>query len=322
MLRINKVLMKRLQCSRREADRYIKAGYVQVDGRVVTDLATKVVVGTTNNDSSSSTSSVNTDTDSDDCYGSVRLTDLGHKEINKIQSDPYHTILFHKPLGVVSCQPDNNSRAIRQIPAIRLCTRDREHPKSAQAPPWYEPSSKTRSGPHHRPCSPQQQAGWRAAGRLDVNSSGLLVLTRSGAVASQILGNDADAIARWGPIEKEYLVRIPQLTSDPSSVVEEKLQQLREGIVCPTDRRHDDKDTDDADATAVSEMLTAVRVDQINENQVKLVLDRGRRHHLRRMCRAVQWDVSALKRVRIGNIRLGDLPVGFWRYLRPNEAFR
>jgi 23S rRNA pseudouridine2604 synthase len=324
MLRINKVLMKRLKCSRREADRYIKAGYVQVDGRVVTDLATQVVVGTTNNDStsssSSSSSSDNSDTDSD-CYGSVRLTDLGHQEISKIQSDPYHTILFHKPLGVVSCQPDNNSRAIRQIPAIRLCTKDREHPKSAQAPPWYEPSSKTRSGPHHRPCPPQQQAGWSAAGRLDVNSSGLLVLTRSGAVASQILGNDADATLH-GPIEKEYLVRIPQLTSDPSSVVEEKLRQLREGIVCPTDRRHDEKDTADAAVVAVSEMLTAVRVDRINENQVKFVLDRGRRHHLRRMCRAVQWDVSALKRVRIGNIRLGDLPVGFWRYLRPNEAFR
>jgi 23S rRNA pseudouridine2604 synthase len=336
MLRLNRVLMKRLKCSKREAERYIKAGYVQVDGHVVTDLGTKVVATTSNDTSGSSTStssssssssstsssSVNTDTDSD-CYGSVRLTDLGHKEIKKIQSDPYHTILFYKPLGVVSCQPDNNSSA-RQIPAIRLCTRDREHPKSAQAPSWYEPSSKTRSGPY-RP-SPQQQSGWRAAGRLDVNSSGLLVLTRSGAVASQILGNDADAIALWGPIEKEYLVRIPQLMSDPSSVVEEKLQQLREGILCPTDRRHDDANTADAAtaaaAAAVNEMLTAVRVDQINENQVKLVLDRGRRHHLRRMFRAVQWDVSALKRVRIGNIRLGDLPVGFWRYLRPNEAFR
>jgi 23S rRNA pseudouridine2604 synthase len=175
---------------------------------------------------------------------------------------------------------------------------------------WYDPP-KTYFGP-----PPQQQRGWKVAGRLDVNSSGLLVLTRSGAMASQILGNDApQSAALHPPIEKEYVVRIPQLKSDPSSVVEDKLRRLREGVVCATDRR-------DAEAVNVDEVLTALRAEQINDHQVKFVLDRGRRHHLRRMCRAVQWDVAGLKRFRIGRIVLGDLPVGFWRYLRPDESFR
>jgi 23S rRNA pseudouridine2604 synthase len=319
MLRLNKVLMRRLRCSRREADKYINAGYVQVDGQVVTDLATKVAGTTTtktSNDtvsssSSSSCSIADTDYDDDnDCYGSVGLTDLGRKEIGKIRSDPYSTILLHKPLGVVSCQPDPTGR---QIPAIRLCTQEREHAQPIQGKrARYEPS-KTHFGP---PPPPQQQRGWKVAGRLDVNSSGLLVLTRSGAMASQILGNDAPQSAALHPsIEKEYVVRIPQLKSDPSSVVEEKLRRLREGVVCATDRR-------DAGAVNVDEILTALRVEQINDHQVKFVLDRGRRHHLRRMCRAVQWDVTGLKRFRIGRIVLGDLPVGFWRYLRPDESFR
>jgi 23S rRNA pseudouridine2604 synthase len=144
------------------------------------------------------------------------------------------------------------------------------------------------------------------AGRLDANSTGLLVLTRSGRVASEVLGNTPPAEAGGGGgrrLEKEYLVRVPQLATDPPGVVEEKLGELSRGVRCGEDE------------------LTAVRVGRVNPDQVRFVLDRGRRHHVRRMCRGVGWDAAALKRVRIGRVRLGDLPVGCWRYLRPGESF-
>ena len=137
------------------------------------------------------------------------------------------------------------------------------------------------------------------AGRLDVNSTGLLVLTQSGVVAQQLVSPRAGV----EPLEKEYLVRIPAPSDDDDDDLESRLDVLRGGI------RHG------------GEILECVRVDRVHDDQLRLVLTEGKHHHIRRMLQAIDVPVRALKRVRIGNVVLGDLPLGQWRYLAPHERF-
>ena len=73
-----------------------------------------------------------------------------------------------------------------------------------------------------------------------------------------------------------------------------------------------------------SAMTTAVgwaKVSWQNEDQLRFVLREGKKRQIRRMCELVGLHVVGLKRIRIGSITLGKLPVGQWRYLRPEERF-
>jgi 23S rRNA pseudouridine2604 synthase len=67
--------------------------------------------------------------------------------------------------------------------------------------------------------------------------------------------------------------------------------------------------------------LKPARVSWQNEDQLRVVLREGRKRQIRRMCELVGLDVVGLKRVRIGSVVLGALPLGQWRYLGPNETF-
>jgi 23S rRNA pseudouridine2604 synthase len=67
--------------------------------------------------------------------------------------------------------------------------------------------------------------------------------------------------------------------------------------------------------------LRPARVEWLNDDQLRFVLHEGRKRQIRRMCELVGLRVSGLKRVRIGNAMLGDLPVGRWRYLSADETF-
>ena len=300
LVRLNKLLVRQGLCSRREADAYIAAGWVSVDGWSTSDITLGAKV-------------------SEDAL--VTLS----PEACRTQSHQ-RTILFHKPLGVVSCQPEGS----HQIPAIRYCTTDGEHVvagacnrsrnrsrERSSSGKTLLPSSSTYYAP---PPAPQSQSGWRTAGRLDVNSTGLLVLTQSGRIASQIIGgsnrqhdNDDDNpskishAAATAVVEKEYLVRVPNLRREPSHVVHEKLERLT------IDGGFMDENN--------NEFLSVRTMEQLNDDQLRIVLTEGRHHHIRRLCRAVEWDVQALKRVRIGGVRLADLPLGRWRYLQPHERF-
>jgi 23S rRNA pseudouridine2604 synthase len=133
------------------------------------------------------------------------------------------------------------------------------------------------------------------AGRLDIDSVGLLVLTQDGRIAKQLIGED-------GQIEKEYLVRVePLVAGQPLSP--ESLALLNHGL-----------SLDD-------EPLKPARVEWVNEDQLRFVLTEGKKRQVRRMCELVGLKVTGLKRVRIGRVMLGDLPAGQWRYLRPDESF-
>jgi len=172
---------------------------------------------------------------------------------------------------------------------------------SGQAEDGYEPAS-VLIGAAQQWAEDRSGVSWRRehlmylapAGRLDIDSTGLLVLTQDGRVAKKLIGADST-------IEKEYLVRVEPLEGTPLS--EQGLQLLRHGLELD------------------GEALAPARVDWINEDQLRFVLTEGKKRQIRRMCEAVGLKVTGLKRVRIGRVALGDLPLGQWRYLRADETF-
>lgn len=190
------------------------------------------------------------------------------------------TILINKPIGYVSGQAeDDYEPAVVLIKPENRWTADKL------------PTQLTRG--HLRHLAP--------AGRLDIDSTGLLVLTQDGRIAKALIGEDSG-------IEKEYLVRV-QLMSQPEAedvskiVPPEDIELLRFGLSL------DDR------------QLKPAKVSWQNEHQLRFVLREGRKRQIRRMCEQVGLKVIGLKRVRMGRIALGDLPVGQWRFLRPDERF-
>ncbi len=67
--------------------------------------------------------------------------------------------------------------------------------------------------------------------------------------------------------------------------------------------------------------LKPAQVGWQNEEQLRFVLREGRKRQIRRMCELVGLRVTGLKRVRSGQVLLGGLPAGKWRYLRSDERF-
>ncbi len=188
------------------------------------------------------------------------------------------TILLHKPMGYVSGQPEDGHEA-----AVVLIN-PRTH--------WREDPSRNR-------FSPPQLRGLAPAGRLDIDSVGLLVLTQDGRVARQLIGEDAG-------MEKEYLVRVaygPVAANTQAAFPRDKLALLRHGL--------------SLDGRA----LKPAQVDWQNAEQLRFVLTEGKKRQIRRMCDLVGLKVVGLKRIRIGRVVLGNLPVGQWRYLGPQEQF-
>ena len=152
---------------------------------------------------------------------------------------------------------------------------------------WSEDASRERWHPGHA-------RGLAPAGRLDIDSTGLLVLTQDGRIARHLIGEDSE-------VEKEYLVRVETTREGP--LPESDLELLRHGL--------------SLDGRA----LQPAKVSWANEDQLRFVLREGRKRQIRRMCEAVGLAVTGLKRVRIGSVVLGKLPAGQWRYLREDERF-
>lgn len=183
------------------------------------------------------------------------------------------TVLLNKPVGYVSGQAEDGYE-----PAVVLVT---------PANHWSDdPSGVQFQREHLRYLAP--------AGRLDIDSVGLLVLTQDGRVARQLVGADSG-------IEKEYLVRVEPAAGVPLS--DEGLRLLNHGLELD------------------GEALAPARVEWINDGQLRFVLTEGKKRQIRRMCEAVGLKVTGLKRVRIGRVMLGHLPAGQWRYLGADESF-
>ena len=179
------------------------------------------------------------------------------------------TIILNKPIGYVSSQPEPG-----YTPAIKLITPANMFMSKVQL--------------SSRRIKPEDLKGLAVAGRLDIDSQGLLLFTQDGRIAKQIIGAE-------GRLEKEYIVRVE------GNLPPEKLQLLRHGL------QLDDK------------ALKPAEVEWINQDQLRFVLVEGRKRQIRRMCDLVGLTVTGLKRVRIGKIKLGNLPEGKWRFLGPHE---
>jgi 23S rRNA pseudouridine2604 synthase len=183
------------------------------------------------------------------------------------------TILLNKPIGYVSGQAEDG-----YLPAVVLVKPENRWSEDRSAQQFH--------GSQLKSLVP--------AGRLDIDSIGLLVLTQDGRIAKQLVGEDA-------AIDKEYLVRVEYTM--PGKLPEAQMQRLRHGL------------------TLDGKKLLPAKVSWQNEDQLRFVLREGKKRQIRRMCEAVGLKVLGLKRVRIGRVMLGDLPVGQWRYLDANETF-
>ncbi len=240
--------------SRREADEWIAAGWVRVDGKLAV-LGQRVGL--------------------DPTHLKIEVDQLANKEQAKRV-----TILLNKPIGLVSGQAEDGYENASTL--IRSDTH------------WADDTSglKYHIG-HSRSLAP--------AGRLDIDSTGLLVLTQDGRIAKLLIGEDSK-------IEKEYLVRVEYegrggVKSDTGRLPDADLELLNHGL--------------ELDGL----QLKPAKVSWQNEDQLRFVLREGRKRQIRRMCEQVGLKVVGLRRVRIGRISLGNLPVGQWRFLTPWERF-
>lgn len=206
----------------------------------------------------------------------VQVTKLGSKALPtqsitlarqaiRVQSTAV-TVLLNKPLGFVSGQPEGT------YPHALTLVR---------------PENGGEDGPR---LNGEAFRGLAPAGRLDVDSQGLMVYTQDGRIARQLVGETSR-------LEKEYLVRV---VGEPTA---EKIDRLRFGLALD------------------GRPLQRAGVERINSEQLRFTLVEGRKRQIRRMCDQVGLKVQGLKRVRIGRVLLGGLPEGKWRFLRPGESF-
>lgn len=245
LMRLSKRMSELGLCSRREADEWIARGWVRVDGKVVSELGSKVLP-------------------------QQKITIERQASAEQARRV---TILLNKPVGYVSGQAEDGHK-----PAVTLVS---------AATRWKEDKSPLQ-------FQPAQLRSLVPAGRLDIDSVGLLVLTQDGRIAKQLIGEDT-------AVEKEYLVRVQY--AKPGRLPDADLRLLNHGL------------------SLDGKKLLPAKVQWQNDDQLRFILREGKKRQIRRMCEAVGLKVLGLKRVRIGGVRLGNLPPGQWRYLGADERF-
>lgn len=188
----------------------------------------------------------------------------------QVKQESLVTIIINKPVGYVSAQPEKD-----YTPAIQLITNENQ----------FIPESQCKIKSLER----KHFDGLAVAGRLDIDSQGLLLFTQDGRLAKKIIGESSD-------IEKEYLVRFK------GHLTESKLKRLCFGLELD------------------GKPLKPASVESLNPDQLRFVLKEGKKRQIRRMMELVDLQVTGLKRVRIGQLPLGKLPEGQWRFVDPQEV--
>src|SRR6478736_5507093 len=131
-----------------------------------------------------------------------------------------------------------------------------------------------------------------AVGRLDRSSEGLILVTNDGEFANRLTH------PRYG-VEKTYLVRVAGAPD------QRQLARLKKGVHL-------------AEGFARAQSIVVKKQHGLSTDLI-IVLNEGRNREIRRLLARVGHKVLALKRIAVGHVRLGDLPVGAWRRLMPDE---
>jgi len=223
-MRLQKFLSTAGVCSRRKGESYITAGRIKVNGKVVTELGTKI----------------------DPSKDTVKFD---NKPVAADKRLVY--IALHKPIGYVSSCSQKKEKIILDL---FLDVPERIYP----------------------------------VGRLDKDSTGLILLTNDGSIHQRISHPSFDH-------EKEYDVTLAAPISDID------LNKISSGVELG------------------GKKTRRAIVQRISKKRFRITLKEGRNRQIRRMAEKVGNRVESLKRLRISNIRLGTLGEGSWRYLKPKE---
>jgi 23S rRNA pseudouridine2604 synthase len=125
-------------------------------------------------------------------------------------------------------------------------------------------------------------------GRLDKDSEGLIFLTNDGDIVNKILRAENGH-------EKEYIVTVNKNITDVF------IKKMSKGV------------------PILGVVTKPCRVIKLNKRTFKIILEQGLNRQIRRMCDYFDYQVVTLKRTRIMNITLGNLPCGHWRYFTKKE---
>ncbi len=229
LLRLQKYIADSGITSRRKAEELIRMGRVRVDGKVVTEMGTKI-----------------------------------DPEINSVEVDGHNVrpqqkkfyIMLNKPAGYITTTSDDFDR-----PTVMELTRD-----------------------VHARIYP--------VGRLDYDTSGMLILSNDGDFANTIMHPS-------NKMKKTYIVWTRGM------VTPEAIRKLRAGV-------------DIGDYITRPAEVELIGANE-RESNIKVIIGEGKKRQVRKMCEAVGFPVIRLKRVEIGGVSLGNLPEGKWRHLRNAE---
>ncbi len=226
-VRLNKYIAHSGVCARREADSLIETGKVKVNGKVVTELGTK-----------------------------VKTTDKVMVNDMTIQFEPYKYVLMHKPKNTITTTSDDRGRKT-VMDIIENEIGERLYP----------------------------------VGRLDRNTTGVLLLTNDGDLANRLMHPSYN-------VGKVYQAEINRVLND------DELDQLRKGI-----------ELEDGPARAYNVVRGL-----LDPYSIELAVHEGRNHLVRRMVEALGAEIIKLKRSEFAGLDLDDLRPGRWRFLKTREV--
>ncbi|CAB9510560.1 Ribosomal small subunit pseudouridine synthase A [Seminavis robusta] len=323
-------------CSRREADRFIQEGRVLLHGSPVARILgqkvpfdeTEIVL----------LNGKNTTTGTNQNEVTTSPLEFSWSQLQTA------AVVLHKPVGYISGQPEG---AKKHVPAVRLLTKTNAHivrstydsiDNNSNNEEFRHAQSIVQdslSFQWHHPTKSQEPTleGYVPAGRLDLESSGLIIFTKNGVMAKKLISGGTR-------IEKEYYVLVEPLQgltryeqaagmswANLPRQPHRKLDRMRRGGF----RLFGDDDKPLRRVVAAEWIHPEEQpfyftnhnnnTDHHRRHVLRLVLTEGRKHQIRRMCREMLgMHVLQLVRTRIGSIELGSLPEGKWRPLRQEEA--
>lgn len=133
-----------------------------------------------------------------------------------------------------------------------------------------------------------QNEGLFTVGRLDKDAKGLLLITNDGTLAHKVIHPSSG-------VSKEYIVKVQ------SEITDEHLKRISKGTYID------------------SEFVRPHKVSKIRRGTLRIVLKDGKKHEVKALIAEADLPLIELKRVRVGNLRLGDLPEGSFRTLSAKE---